>query len=204
MPARAKLSRMNIALRKPMTRQEFFIWAEGQDGRYEFDGERPVAMTGGTGNHARITGNIHFQLKLGLGDGPCEALAADAGVATVDEKIRYPDGLVTCTGFDGRDRLVPSPLIVFEVISASSARMDRVVKVDEYHAVSSIRRYIIVEQTYVGLGVLWRQAGDEPWRILTLREGDVLKLPEVGIEIPVDTLYARVNFSIPDDTDAET
>ncbi len=201
MSASAKLPCMNIAFRKPMTREEFFTWAEAQEERYEFDGFHPVAMTGGSGNHSRITGSINFQLRLRLGKGPCEALGSDAGVATVDERVRYPDALVTCTRFDGRDHTVSSPVIVFEVVSASSTRTDRIVKVNEYHAVPSIKRYIIVEQTVIGLSVLWRQHQDDPWSVLTLTDGDVLNLPEIGIEIPVNDLYDRVNFSILDDTD---
>jgi hypothetical protein len=42
---------MNIALRRPMTQEEFLAWAEAQEERYEFDGFQPVAMTGGTNNH---------------------------------------------------------------------------------------------------------------------------------------------------------
>jgi hypothetical protein len=40
---------MNIALRKTWTPDEFFTWAAAQEGRYEFDGFEPVAMTGHEG-----------------------------------------------------------------------------------------------------------------------------------------------------------
>jgi hypothetical protein len=46
---------MNAPLRKPWTQDHFFSWAERQDTRYEFDGIQPVAMTGGSLNHDRIT-----------------------------------------------------------------------------------------------------------------------------------------------------
>ena len=185
---------MNIALRKPMTQDEFFAWAEAQDGRHEFDGLQPVAMTGGSGNHARIIRNINLQLSLRLGDdGPCEALVSDAGVQTQGESVRYPDGVVTCTAFDGRSRLVPNPVIVFEVVSPSSVRDDRIIKPDEYALVPSIKRYVIVEQTIVGLTVLWREH-NEPWHFQTLKGGDTLTLPEIGAEIPIDSFYARVTF----------
>ena len=36
---------MSVALRHTMTRDDFLAWAEGQEGRYEFDGFQPVAMT---------------------------------------------------------------------------------------------------------------------------------------------------------------
>ena len=39
---------MSDALRRPMTAEEFLAWEEAQDLRWEFDGVRPVAMTGGS------------------------------------------------------------------------------------------------------------------------------------------------------------
>ena len=37
-----------------MTREKFLAWEEKQELRYEFDGFRPIAMTGGTYSHAQI------------------------------------------------------------------------------------------------------------------------------------------------------
>ncbi len=88
---------------------------------------------------------------------------------------------------------MPDPVIVFEVVSPSSTREDRIIKPREYAAVASIRRYVIVEQTVAGVTVLSRD-GNEPWHFQTLKAGDVLGLPEIDAEIPVDSLYARVTF----------
>ncbi len=185
---------MTVASRRSMTQAEFLDRAQARAGRYEFDGARPVALTGGSGNHMRIVGNIAFQLRRRLGDdGPCEALASDAGIRTVGEAVRYPDALVTCSGFDGRKRLVPDPVIVFEVVSPSSIREDRILKPAEYAGVRSTRRYVLVEQSVVGVTVLWRDR-DEPWHFQTLKAGDRLAFPEIGIEMPVDSLYVRVSL----------
>ena len=185
---------MSVALRKPMTQAEFFDWAEAQNERYEFDGFQPVAMTCGCGNHARIAGNIAFEVRRHLGAGnPCEVLPSDAGVQTIGDAMRYPDVLVTCSAFDGRTRLVPQPVIVFEVVSPSSIREDRILKPAEYSAVASIKRYVIVEQSVIGLTILWR-SDDEPWHFQTLKAGDTLLLPEIGVEVPVDSFYTRVTF----------
>ncbi len=186
---------MSVALRKPMTQAEFFDWAEAQNERYEFDGFQPVLMPGGTRDHARITRNILVQLDRRLGEnGPCEALATDAAIQTVQDALRYPDVLVTCSPSDGKTRLIPQPVIVFEVVSPSSIREDRILKPAEYAAVASIKRYVIVEQSVIGLTVLWR-SDDEPWHFQTLKAGDTLSLPEIGVELPVDSFYARVTFT---------
>jgi Uma2 family endonuclease len=184
---------MSNALRKPMTREAFFAWAEAQEGRYEFDGFQPVAMTGGNLGHSRMIRNINRQLANRLAGKGCEPLGPDAGVATVGEVVRYPDAVVTCSPFDARDRLVPDPVVVFEVISPSSVRIDRVVKLREYQAVPTIRRYVIVEPEAVAVTVLWREHADEPFLSLGLTENDVLSLPEVGIEIPVAAIYEGID-----------
>lgn len=189
---------MTIALRKPlMTREQFFPWAEAQEARYEFDGFQPVAMTGGTINHNVIAFNIHRALHTRLRGTGCRPLGLDAGVATIGDAVRYPDGLVTCTGTRGQDRLVPDPVIVFEVISPTSGHIDRIVKVREYAAVPSILRYVIVESASIGLTVHERQAAGQRWTTTAVMVEDVLSLPEIGIEIPVAELYEGADFSSP-------
>ena len=186
---------MNIALRKPrMTREQFFAWAQARDERYEFDGFEPVAMTGGTVNHNRIAHNLAFALRTRLRGSGCEPLGLDAGVATTGDTVRYPDALVTCTKTPGAAHLVEGVVVVFEVLSPTSGRTDRIVKVREYRAVPSIRRYVILEHTSIGLTVLERASGDEAWRATALTAEDTLRMPEIGIEIPVADFYHDVDL----------
>ena len=185
---------MTLALRKIMTQQEFFDWAETQDRRYEFDGFQPVAMTGGSLGHSGIISNVNFELKGRLRGKTCQPLGPDAGVATVGDTVRYPDAVVTCTKFNPRDRLVPNPMVVFEVVSPTSIRIDRIVKLHEYGAVPTIRRYVIVESDAMAVTVLSRDHANEPFRAAGLTEDDTLSLPEIGIEIPVAAIYEGIAF----------
>ena len=83
---------------------------------------------------------------------------------------------------------LPSPVVVFEVISLSSGHVDRIIKVREYGAVETIRRYVIGESASVGLTVHERAAVAQKWSVTTLMAGDVLLLPEIGVEILVAEL----------------
>ncbi len=183
---------MTAALRKTMTRDAFFAWAEAQDVRYEFDGFQPVAMTGGDLGHSRVIRNVNFHLTSRLRGKRCESLGPDAGVATVGDTVRYPDAVVTCAAFNDRDRVVPDPVVVVEVVSPTSVRVDRVVKLREYQAVPSIRRYVIIEPGAVAVTVFSRDHEDEAFRAAGLGEGETLELPEIGIELPVAALYEGV------------
>src|SRR5271163_1347812 len=136
-----------------MTREQFFDWAQTRDIRYEFDGFQPVAMTGGTVNHCQVTQNIHFALRTRLRGTTCRPLGPDAGVATVADAVRYPDVVVPCTKTPGTSHLIENPIVVFEVLGPTSGRFDRILKVREYRAVPSIRRYVILEHASISLTV---------------------------------------------------
>jgi len=185
---------MSAPLTQPWTQEQFFAWAASREGHYEFDGFRPVAMTGGTAAHAVLIRNLNLALGLRLRGGPYQPLGPDAGVETVNKAIRYPDALVTCSKFSNDDRTIPGVVIVFEVISPTSARTDRFVKVREYLGVPSIRRYVIVESTTIGLTVMERSESDQIWRTTVLTEEDTLRMPDIGIEIPVAEIYEGLNF----------
>ncbi len=186
---------MNVALPRPWTIEQFLDWAGAQDERYEFDGIRPVAMTGGNATHSRVMTNIHAALRSRLRGTPCSYYGPDLGVQTIGSAIRYPDALITCTKFPGTDRLAPDVRIVFEVLSPTSGRTDRIEKVREYAAVRSIRRYVVLETRFAGLLVLYRTHAEDPWTAAALTIEDTLGLPEIGIEIPVAEFYEDVEFT---------
>jgi Uma2 family endonuclease len=191
---------MNAPLRKPWTQDEFFSWAERQETRYEFDGLQPVAMTGGDAGHSRVMRGLHRALDRHLGGSPCEPLGPEAGLETVNHAVRYPDALVTCSKFDNRTRRIPGAVVVFEVISPSTSRTDRIVKVREYAAIPSIRQYVILESTSIDLTVLERSTPDQNWQTTVLTRDDILRMPEIGIEISVSEIYKGIEFPDQDDT----
>ncbi len=195
---------MNLALRQPlMTRDQFLEWVQAQEGRHEFDGFQPVAMTGGTVNHSRCFRNIHVALRSRLRNTGCEALGPDVGLATVGNAVRYPDALVTCAKFPGTALLVPGVVVVFEVLSPTSGRTDRIDKLREYRAVPSIQRYVILEHLSAAATVFSRNNGTADWTAVALTADDTLEMPEIGIAVPVREFYEGLD--LPDTpTSAET
>lgn len=188
---------MNTALRKPrMSRDEFFPWAQAQEVRYEFDGFEPVAMTGGTVNHNQVTINLAVALRARLMGSGCRPYGPDAGIATIGDAVRYPDAVVSCTKTPGTAYLVREPVVVFEVLSPTSGRVDRIDKVREYAAVASIRRYVIVESTGAGATVFERASGEAAWTATALTAEDTLRMPEIGIEIPVAEMYEDTDLLV--------
>jgi len=183
---------MNLALRKPMALAEFLEWEERQPVRYEFDGAGPVAMTGGTRAHARIQRNLAFALTGRLRGKPCEFLGSDLKIKTSEDHIRYPDGFVTCTPGDNASTMVSDPVVIFEVLSPSTAASDRIVKAREYQAMPSVQRYVMFEQDRPGATV-YARSGDT-WILEILIVDSVLALPEIGVSLPLAEIYEGIAF----------
>jgi Uma2 family endonuclease len=190
---------MNLALLRPMTLAEFLKWEERQALRYEFDGVGPVAMTGVTLAHARIQRNLAFALTGRLRGKPCEFLGSDLKIRTTDDHVRYPDGFVTCVGGQNISTVLSDPIIIFEVLSPSTAAKDRIVKAREYQAMPSVQTYVMLEQDRIGATVYSRAA--DLWTHEILIEGSVLALPPIGVALPLAELYDGIAFEEQDQPD---
>ena len=165
-------------------------WERAQEARYEFDGVRVFAMNGGSLNHSVISTNLVEALGRRL-TRPCRAFRGDVKILTASS-VRYPDAVVTCSPWSGRSDIVPNPVVVFEVLSPSTASVDRLVKNAEYRAIPSVRRYVLLEQGRMGATVFAREGGN--WMSLILIGDAMLSMPEIGVDIPLSEIYRDVEF----------
>ncbi len=180
-----------MTLRNPMTLDEFLAWERGQERKYEFDGFEPVAMTGGSLNHSAIASGAALALNGKL-RGPCRFYRGDVKIL-VAGRVRYPDAAVTCSPIDGTSDILPNPVVVFEVLSPSTATVGRVTKNAEYEATPSIQRYVMLEQTRVAAAVFARDGGR--WVGALARGGDaILAMPEVGVDLKLADIYAGIEL----------
>ena len=174
-----------------MTLESFLDWEERQERKFEFDGLAPVAMTGGTAAHAGLQSNLLRLLGNHLLGQSCRPYGSELKIKVVG-RIRYPDAFVVCTPVPPRATVVTQPVIVFEILSESTANTDLVLKNAEYEATPSIQRYVILQQTHPGATVFSRKGAD--WVATTVQADGTLCLPEIGLDIPLAELYADLGL----------
>jgi Uma2 family endonuclease len=186
---------MNVALRKPWTVEEFLDWEERQELRFEFDGIAPIGMTGGTEAHAMIQSNLLRAVGNRLNRPPCRIVGSELKLVMAGS-VRYPDAMILCSPPRARRTSVADPVIVFEILSDGTARIDLIRKNGEYRATPSIQRYVILEQESAAAIVFSRKAED--W-VTEIVSGDdaILPLPEVGTAFPLAELYRDIEL-VPD------
>lgn len=103
------------------------------------------------------------------------------------ETVRYPDGMVLCGPVSASATFVEQPTIVFEILSPSTHTVDRIDKCQEYASVRSVQRYVMLEQDRIAATVFERPGED--WVAHLLLSGQVLAMPEIGIELSLNELY---------------
>ena len=181
---------MSAVLHHPMTLTQFLAWEECQELRHEFDGFQPLAMTGGTAAHDRITFNLRKVLDARLAGNPCQPWGPNMKIIA-DGRARYPDAVIVRAPVDPEATVLDAPVIVFEVLSNGTAGTDLIDKNREYRATPSIQRYVILHQTRAAAIVFVRRGEDWLSEIVT-GDGAVLSLPEIGIALPLADLYEAV------------
>jgi Uma2 family endonuclease len=189
---------MADALAKPMTLEAFLAWEERQELRYEFDGFRPVAMTGGTYAHAQIQFRLAHALIARLGT-PCRAVGSELKLQTA-AGIRYTDAFVVCSPIPLNATVAHDPIVIFEILSPSTANDDLGAKKAEYQALASVQSYIVLQQTHRSAQVFRRvgeTTADEDksgeWTFEFIVGPDALiALPEIGVTLPLAEIYDGV------------
>ncbi len=184
---------MSSAL-KPWTIETFLAWEERQELRYEFDGIRPIAMTGGTQGHDLIQGNIVTALNIRLRGKPCRVHGSNIKIEVMGS-IRYPDAFVTCAPLVPSSTMAAEPVVIFEVLSKSTAHTDRMAKNREYAGTASVRRYVMLEQTAIEGTMFTRTADGDDWIGHILGPDAVLDMPEIGISVPLAEFYAGIDLT---------
>jgi Uma2 family endonuclease len=124
---------------KLMSLDEFLLWEERQELRYEYDGAAIRALTGGTVAHSAIQTNLIAALRNALRGKPCRAFGSELKVRT-STSVRYPDAMIVCGPANPKATVAPEPTVIFELLSPSSARLDLGAKNAEYQTLVALRR----------------------------------------------------------------
>ena len=157
--------------------------------KHEYIDGYVYAMAGASRNHERIAGNIYREFGNHLKNKPCEPFGSDLKIKA-GSRFFYPDVMVVCDERSRHDYYTDSPVIVVEVLSKASRRVDETTKRIAYQSIPSLKEYVLVEQDFVDVEVCRKSEG---WVSNHYFMGDSVRFDAIGLMLTVEEIYARVD-----------
>ena len=97
--------------------------------------------------------------------------------------------MVVCKDDNDNDYYTESPVIIVEVLSKSTRRMDETAKKFAYQTLPTLEEYVLIEQDFVDVEVCRRSEG---WVSHHYFMGDNVTFDSLGLTLSVTDIYERV------------
>jgi Uma2 family endonuclease len=188
---------MTLPLQKPIRLFDYLTFDNASQERHEYVGGRIHAMTGGTMRHNRLSLNIARMLGNRLDGSPCQVFINDMKLhVQAADSVYYPDVFVYCGSSIANDENVAQDAtLVVEVLSESTASIDRREKLSAYQKLQSLRAYWIVSQTEQRIEVHSREP-DGRWQALAYMLGESIPTEWLGAEpVALSVVYAGTDIA---------
>jgi Uma2 family endonuclease len=184
-------------LRAPIHLFDYLAMDDASALRHEYVGGQFYAMTGGTMRHNRIAGNV-FRLLAERFDGtPCQVFINDMKLhVQAADSVYYPDVFVPCgSNVASGAKVVHDAALIVEVLSESTAEIDRREKLVAYRKLPGLRAYWIVSQDEQRIEVHERDASGQQQAVAYTR-GDAVPAGWMGGEaITLGQLYVGTDVA---------
>jgi Uma2 family endonuclease len=176
-----------------MTLEAFLRWDDGTDTHYELIDGFPVAMAPPGEAHRVLAVRLVSRIDAALaGRRPCNA-QIDPGVVRPDRADSYyvPDIAVTCEPNEPGRQAMVDPVLVVEILSPSTERTDRRLKLPAYQIIESVREIMLIDADSHH-AELYRRENDR-WGIQLVRGAEAsLVLTTIDLRISMAELYEGI------------
>lgn len=192
---------MAEARQKEMTADEFLLWCLDQEERYELVDGFPVplrAMSGASNPHDAIVINLIALLKPALRATGCRPTSGDTALRTSIKRFRRPDVTIECAGIDPKSYESRNPIAVFEVLSPTTRKNDRNVKLQEYMRHPSLKTIVHIDPDFMDV-LVYTRGDDGQWETERLEQPDVaIKVAGTNAELKLSDVYDGIPLPAPD------
>lgn len=154
-------------------------------------------MAGARNVHNEVSGNGFAALHTQLRGKPCKPCNSDTKVRirlVSGTRFYYPDAFVVCHPNSPDDHFHDSPVVILEVTSPSTRRIDLAEKKDAYLSIPTLMAYLVAESTEPVVQVFRRSPNGDFQRELAIGLDAVVPLPEIGVSLALADLYEGIDF----------
>jgi Uma2 family endonuclease len=195
---------MAALVKRQYTLEEYLALEHDSTERYEYCDGEIIAMSGASLRHNRLVRNLMRAIDTRLEGKPCEVLPTDMRIKVPTAlPYRYADLVVVCgepviEELRGVEILV-NPLVIIEVLSASTEAYDRGMQFLEYQSIASLQAYVLIAQDRPYITHYARQPNGQWLRTDFYGITASLVLPILECAIPMVEIYRQVPLRLDDE-----
>lgn len=154
-------------------------------------------MSGGTSRHNTIALNIAAICRNHVRGSQCRTYIADVKTQVeATNSFYYPDVMVACHPYNDKSVFIKCPVLIVEVLSRSTASIDRREKATAYRQIETLKEYLIVHQSRKQME-LHRVNAQGNWDIFEFGPGAELILESIPVgplHISIEAIYEDVDW----------
>lgn len=158
----------SLQLSKSVSIETYFKLEDKSLTKNEYDNGIIIPRAGGKLPHNALASRACFELQYQVMLKQLDYLVANSDTKIRIEtfnKIVYPDAVVICETpqyYNNRLDTICNPLLVVEVLSASTQKYDKSTKFEMYRTLESFKQYILIYQDRPYVSV-WTKQDDGSW-----------------------------------------
>ncbi len=179
---------------------EYLDWESRSRLKHEYVDGEIYSMSGATRRHNLIASHLVRHAGVAADSGSCQVFGSDMKVHVVAcNCFYYPDLSVCCDPSDRHELYLERPCFIVEILSPSTAAIDRREKRLNYSTLASLREYAMVSQDRMRVEVYRRESGGRreiaAWRGYLLSEpDDVLESSCLSMRLALSEIYKGVEL----------
>jgi Uma2 family endonuclease len=196
MTAAPKLNRVSV--------EDYLAGELVSEVKHEYLGGYVYAMAGARNVHNRIATNVLGVLHAKLRGKTCQPYNSDTKIRVnlpTHVRFYYPDVSVVCDSNPPDDSYQDQPVVVVEILSNKTRRIDHGEKKDSYLNLPTLSVYLLIEQDFPAV-IVYRRT-DQGFIQETYTEWDAaVSLAEIAADLSLAEIYEGVEF-VPEPEDEE-
>ena len=179
----------------PISVSEYLAGEQQAAIRHEYLGGVVHAMAGADNRHNAVATNALISFGSALRGKPCRPFNSDTKVRiemVSQTRFYYPDAMVVCSENPMGDHYQERPVVIVEVLSESTRRIDLGEKREAYLTIPSLKVLMLVEPDGPHVRV-WRRQPDGGFaeEIYSGVDGSI-PLPEIDVSLALAELFDGV------------
>ena len=172
---------------------EYARLSEESETRLELIGGQIVAMAGASDTHNDLSAEIVTAMNNALRGSGCRATSADLRVHVGETGDNYyPDVVVRCKNAEFHDSLphtLLTPRIIVEILSPSTQKKDREIKLTAYKRIASLQYYLLVSQERV-LVHHYQRLNETEWKFSDYSwRREIIEFDDPAFSLAVGDMY---------------